>query len=439
MLNNVIKKISSRYFFFWVLIIFSLSKLLPILSTTNKLTYLVFFISVIVFIFRIINIIFIKKKITLNLIKIFTIVLFCFAILSYLVDANFSIEGLRNGREYITLATIFINFIVAFSFDENDNEINKIEFINKVSLIVLIFSFIYVFPNTIYSIITHNSRIYGFAVNVTTYSHFIIVAFACSLYLLLNNDNKKIKVLSLINLFLQLIMLIFTQQRNAYIGFFIGVIISILLMFFCNKTNNFLNFIKKNKNVIISLIILSILIIIIIFKFIPLNNLISKLKQMNTSGRVESWIIENNIFKKNNVFFGYGGSMHLKANEYIINHPNVYIRDELRSFLNVGWAHNIYLAFLYDFGIIGLGCLLIILISIIVYYIKFIVKNKNNDKYFNIIILMTFCIMPPLFIGFFDENMLINIYNLPNIMFIIFASFLGDKIVKKKISFNKRV
>lgn len=439
MLNNVIKKISSRYFFFLVLVLFSLSKLLPILSTTNKLTYLVFFISVIVFIFRIINIIFIKKKITLNLIKIFTIVLFCFAILSYLVDANFSIEGLRNGREYITLATVFINFIVAFSFDENDNEINKTKFINKISLVVLFFSFIYVFPNTIYSIVTHNSRIYGFAVNVTTYSHFVIVAFACSLYLLLNNDSKKIKKLAFINLFLQLIMLVFTQQRNAYIGFFIGVIISIFLMLFCNKTSNLLNFIKKNKKVIISSIILSILIIIIIFKFIPLNNLIYKLKQMNTSGRVESWIIENDIFKENNIFFGYGGSMHLKVNEYIINHPNVYIRDELRSFLNVGWAHNIYLAFLYDFGIIGLVFLLIILISVIVCYIKFIVKNKNNDKFFNIIILMTFCIMPPLFIGFFDENMLINIYNLPNIMFIIFGSFLGDKIVIKKISFNKRV
>lgn len=439
MLNNVIKKISSRYFFFWVLVLFSLSKLLPILSTTNKLTYLVFFISVIVFISRIINIIFIEKKVSFNLIKIFMVVLFCFAILSYLVDANFLIEGLRNGREYITLATIFINFIVAFSFDENDNEFNKVEFINKVSLVVLFFSFIYVFPNTIYSIITHNSRIYGFAVNVTTYSHFVIVAFACSLYLLLNNDNKKIKILAFINLFLQLIMLIFTQQRNAYLGFFIGVIASIVLLISCGRLFIFITCIKNNKKAIIISMILFILIILIIFRFIPLNNLIYKLKQMNTSGRVESWIIENDIFKENNIFFGYAGSMSLKAKEYILNNPNIYIRDEIMSFLNVGWAHNIYLAFLYDFGIIGLECLLIILISIVVYYIKFIFKNKNNDKYFNIIILMTFCIIPPLFIGFFDENILINIYNLPNIMFIIFASFLGDKKVIKNINFNNSV
>lgn len=421
-----IEKITSRYVLWSILCLYCIMKLIP--YTNNKRhTYYFFGVSAAVLIIRFIRdfakgTLFKKDKVTLT-----TYVIAFFAVLSYIVDSKLNINSLLFGREYISLATIVINLLAIFYVDKNDSNNNKRLYLNYLFYIILFFSIIYTLISLVYSIFYKMDRVSGLpGENVVFYSQFIILAIGAAVYTCYISKNKFIKYISIFSIVVHIIALFFTQQRNAYLGF----LVSIITIFFILKTTNklicFKDYIASNRKIVGILISIFIIILLAAMVSIKPHIILNKIFNINSSGRFNMWKYEIMCLLENNTILGFAGSALDKINEFYISHPDVKIDPADLDFIRIGQPHSIYMAFLCDFGIIGLIGIIVFLYLILKKYILFIKMAKNNDKLFIYALVGSFVIMPHFFMGFFDENMIVNFHNFPGAMFLICSSFLVD-------------
>lgn len=429
-LKTLIDCLSNRYYFWSILLFYNLVKLCPFVSILKISTYIMACVAFLYLGLKIIKNIYYNNFIKLSKIRILTIIIVFFAIISYIINLNFNDNNFLKGRDYVLLATYFINFFATFTICFRDNDFNKLKFINKTSNIIVIFSFIYGIASIIYTSIVNSDRINGFSSNVINYSQFVIVAFACSLYLSLQCNNK-FKRFYVINCFLQFVILIFNQQRNAYLGFFAGAVMIIYVLYKCNYINIIKKYLFNNKKIIVIALIFIVFLFALLVYFINLSAILIKFKDFTGSGRFGLWKAMLPCFFENNITFGYGGTTYHIVSNYLINNPIYNMSERHIEMLKLGYTHNIYLAVLFDFGFVGLCLIIVFIISLLKKLVNYY-KIHISDYEKSILFVIPFFIISPLVMGLFDENIITNFSNTSNTLFFIFASFLFENEYRKQ-------
>lgn len=228
---------------------------------------------------------------------------------------------------------------------------------------------------------------------------FSVVALITMLFrnFLLSEINKK----SVIMFIVIFIILITTQSRFAWLGFFLTTVYGTIICYiYSEKARNIL---RKR----FFIIIFSLLIGIALFYIMGLNNIFSNrisdisfsFFQNNEEGKLVSnsletrlfiWIVALNTFIHNPVF----GVGYLMFSEVSDNY-NVLPEFIFNVFVKGLDAHTTYLNFLCETGIIGLICFLIYIITIFRYSLKSIKLSKDiNELKVSIVLnLLVFFIM----------------------------------------------
>ena len=199
----------------------------------------------------------------------------------------------------------------------------------------------------------------SFFPNRNQFGSFMLIMIVATLYILINQKDKKYIFLLLIFM----INLILTMSRNAILG--MGLVLIFFILF------NLKDFCKKlsKKQIIIICCIIAVLIIVGIILLITIPEISDTINRLflrtytidPTSGRMKVWTNGIEIWQ-NNPLIGVGRFQAININETVYN-------SDLDQF------HNIYIETVVSYGIVGL----VGLAYIIVREIKK-VKNSQIDK-----------------------------------------------------------
>ena len=279
------------------------------------------------------------------------------------------------------------------------NKENTIAILKKELLIISNFfvALTFIFSSISFVLIILNKTLFtiqgakGFFENENALGISAALSFIITLYLIISSSSKKLKILYLINLLIQIPIILISGARSAL--FSLIVLIGVFIFI-------------KLKNIILRIIFLSIPCICAIITFTLKEDFLSTL----TSGRNELWTSAIVVIK-NNFLFGIGN---LDLVRQVSEARYIYLPG-----INLGGLHNIYLEVFTANGIFAFISLLVfILISLFHLFNRItVLKSKEDVKFY----LLSSLIVSILTINFFESTLLYII----SFISIIFWTYLG--------------
>jgi putative inorganic carbon (hco3(-)) transporter len=232
-------------------------------------------------------------------------------------------------------------------------------------------------------------QVFGLFGNVNYFAEYLIVPLPIAVSLFFASRNKFKKILLLIAILAMGTSLIVTFTRGSYLSF--GV--SLIFMFFVFLISRGKNFVKNNKKIFI---IILVAIIIITFLFVvptPLNKsgtVISKIKSRisvtqltqdsSYNRRIAIWKFTGMMIKDHPLLGSGIGTYKYNTLRY---QAEFFAQGENRSLYPHGFAdkaHNEYLQFWAELGIIGLGIFTWLIISYFWFGLKILRKIKDESR-----------------------------------------------------------
>jgi len=238
-------------------------------------------------------------------------------------------------------------------------------------------------------LITGRARIFGLFGNVGYFASYLILPLSLAIPLFFVSKNRNRKILLLIGILDMGTTLIITFTRSSYLA--LGV--SFIFMFLLFLLSRGKNFIKENKKL---LTILLIVIIIAAFLFIiptPLSKRgtviseikarisITKITNTFSSGRrVAIWKFTGMMIKDHPILGSGIGTYKYNTFRY---QAKFFKQGDNRSIYRYGYAekaHNEYLQLWAELGTIGLAIFLWLIISYFNYGIRYLKREKDEQK-----------------------------------------------------------
>lgn len=337
-----------------------------------------------------------------------------------------------NSNEVIINLFRWINVFVAFYIFCNSlyNERNPFFILTIIIVFGLIlellatYLMIFYFNNQRQYDFSIANRIVGLTANKNINAASIITKIPFVFYLFLTVKNEIIKFFSLILIFLSTFALIYIGSRASLISLTLVIIFySSFILIIGYRKNKLLKYIKQN----IAPIVVSILLGFSISYFsLGVNNSATfsnrlssiSVSQTSTALRLSYYKQAFNHFKEN-PFIGVGlGNWKVKSIDY---------DNKLMTSYTVQYhAHNDFLQFLAELGIVGTLIYLGLFISSFFINLKFLFKNDTNDKYFPLILILS------LGAYFIDSNLNFPYARVVNQ--IMFVSILTGTVLQKKLT-----
>lgn len=407
-------------------------------NDNNRFVQFAFFIySLIYFVYTIFK----DNKILLNKKYIFACLLFCSAIITFLINKTFDAMCIRS------LFMIIFNFVILLVCNPNDSKreivIDFANFALLVSAIATIYSIVSIAGAiTDFFKITNTGffqfdRLGGITGYSTSTGSMALCAIGCNIFIYFAIKQVEIGIFSkrglltyiFITSILQFIVVILCQSRSSMYSMIIGSILTTIFYIYYKGKNN-VNTKKIIKGISIGLVTIVIL-LFVLSRFITIRPI-----SFSDSNRFKIWQTFFQLIDKKNLLFGIGPTNFSKlCSEYyhkcLIEQQNLYnagivdteyVGDVIAS-IGGRLTHNEYVREIMLFGLVGLG----IFITYIVYVFC---KQKRifdiKGKTFNPFILAS----PILFITPLLEGCVENHFSITNspryfetLVFFVFCSF----------------
>jgi len=252
-------------------------------------------------------------------------------------------------------------------------------------------------------------QIFGLFGNVNYFAEYLIVPLSIAVPLFFISNNRIKKVLLLIGILSMGTTLIVTLTRGSYVAFAIALI----FMFFLFLLSGGKGIIKKNKKIILLLLTAVIIFTLLIIIPNPLNKpdtLFSKIKErisisQFTQGqsiirRFAIWKFTTPMIKDRPLLGSGLGTYKYNSLRY---QALFFEQGQNRSLYPYGFAskaHNEYLQFWVEIGIVGLAIFIWLMIAYFNYGIRYL-KRENNEQKKGIVIGLMGAVMAVLVDGMF--------------------------------------
>ena len=275
----------------------------------------------------------------------------------------------------------FLIVYIFYSFIKDEKDIKNY----FISIIVVAFIFTTVFIINFISAgydLMSNSRVRVSALtgNIEAATNFYVICFPLIISFLMYKKNSIYKTNAWLILIYSTVGLLLAMSRSAILG----IVFSAAIVFFILKRKRFYQFL---------FILMSIVIIFIVV--VPLNEIVTQLFRIEegVSYRDYLWLMAVDIIK-DNTLFGLGpGAYPYEMLNYYPFMLNDYLGKVFIFFadvsVSVNLAHNIFLVFFSEMGILGLATIIALPIIYFRIGIKTILKYKNDsrEKYYLIVAL----------------------------------------------------
>ncbi|MCW8806138.1 MAG: O-antigen ligase family protein [Ignavibacteriaceae bacterium] len=278
----------------------------------------------------------------------------------------------------------FIIAYIFYSFIKDEKDIKN--YFISIIVVAFIFTtvFIITFINEGYDLLAIISksrvRITALTGNVEAATNFFVISFPLIISFLMYMKKSISKTAAWLILFYSIIGLILAMSRSAILG----IAVSTAIVFFILKRKRFYQF-----------LFISISIVLIFIVVAPLNEIVTQLFRIEegVSFRDYLWLMAVDIIK-DNTLFGLGpGAYPYEMLNYYPFMLNEYLGKVFIFFtdvsVSVNLAHNIFLVFFSEMGILGLATIIALPIIYFRIGIKTILKYKNDSTgtYFLIVAL----------------------------------------------------
>ncbi len=278
----------------------------------------------------------------------------------------------------------FIIAYVFYSFIKDEKEMQN--YFISIIVVAVIFTTLFVstFINQGYDLISlfSNSRVRITALtgNIEAATNFYVISFPILISIFLYKKKSMVKAASLLLLLYLVIGLFLAMSRSAILG----IVVSTAIIFFMLKRKRFYQF-------LIFILVLALAFIVIE----PLNEIVTQLFRIEegVSFRDQLWLMAVNIIKDYPVFGLGPGAYRYELYNYFPFMLDDYVGRVFIFFADVSegvnLAHNIFLVFFSDMGILGLATIIALPVIYFRIGIKTMKKYKNEsaDKYYFIIAL----------------------------------------------------
>lgn len=283
-------------------------------------------------------------------------------------------------------AAFFLIAYIFYSFIKSETDIK--DYFVSIIVVTSIFTtlFIITFIGEGYDLIslvsTSRVRITALTGNIEAATNFFVISFPILIYYLIISRNSLSKKSIWMILLYSFMGLVLAMSRSAILG----IMLSTAIMFFMIRRKRFYQF------------LFSVLIVVLIFIVVsPLNDIITQLLRLEEGLSVRDylWLMTVNIIKDHPVFgLGPGAYPYELINYYPFMLDEYYGKVFLYfadSSLGLNLAHNIFLVFFSDMGLLGLATILMLPYIYFRIGIKTLIKYKNGSKesYYLIIALFT--------------------------------------------------
>lgn len=281
-------------------------------------------------------------------------------------------------------AAFFLIAYIFYSFIQNEGDMKN--YFTSIVVVAIIFTTVFIisFISEGYDIISIISksrvRITALTGNIEAATNYYVISFPLLISFLMYKKKSIGKTAAWLILFYSSIGLILAMSRSAILG----IAVSTAIVFFMLKRKRFYQF------------LLSISVIVLIFiVFDPLNEIATQLFRIEEGVSVRDylWLMAVNIIKDYPLFgLGPGAYPYEMLNYYpfmlndYFGQVFIYFADVSVS---VNLAHNIFLVFFSDMGILGLATIIALPVIYFRIGIKTIIKYKNESvgKYYLVIAL----------------------------------------------------
>lgn len=303
-------------------------------------------------------------------------ILIFFVFLSMTVATAFSHYVLLGIDQIIRTTLFFIIVYFIYSLVEDNSDIKLLLSTFVIVALIYTYTLLYGFAKENFDLIKLNlkqvDRVSNDYVNMNAIGSFFIIIIPMCLGYYLERKKGKLKLLLTIFLFITIVGLFISNSRAAFLGIFLG---AIFILYNLNR--------KILKKVIIVLIVLiPILFINPISEYIDIYFRLQRV----TTGRNIIWSVIFNIIKDNPIL-GVGPAatkFYLYPNlTYMIGSP----QEQFLAFhyheIEFGHAHNFYLFFWSDLGLLGLFTSLLLPFTYFkLGYISLKKYKKLNNEYY---------------------------------------------------------
>ncbi len=237
--------------------------------------------------------------------------------------------------------------------------------------------------------VTGRNKVFGLFGNVGYFAGYVIIPLSLAIPLFFVSKNRNRKILLLIGILAMGITLIVTFTRSSYLA--LGV--SLLFMFLLFLLSRGKSFIKENKKLFIFLLIVIILAVSLFIVPTPLNKpgtAISQIKgristsqltnDFSSSRRVTIWKCTWMMIKDHPILGSGIGTYKYNTLRY---QAEFFEQGDNRSIYPYGFAdkaHNEYLQLWAELGTIGLAIFLWLIIAYFIYGIRYLKREKNEQK-----------------------------------------------------------
>jgi O-antigen ligase len=302
-------------------------------------------------------------------------------IISMLVSSIFSLNFLR-GLEYIIKQIIFFTLIyILYSFIESNKQVKTYLYSLILAGVFLSISIIFVFLSSDVGLYLLQTQgwIYagGYFKNITAAGGILAVTTTLTFALLFNSKNEKqyLNKLLITGFVLQLIGILLTNSRAAFLGLAIGLG---FILYILNK--------KQFFRITITFALLLIFFIIIIPQFYETIEMFLRFERITNNPRSNLWTIASSIIG-DHMLWGVGPGM---FNEYMYEYlpvmRNTWAEVDIKFIseeASIGHAHNYFLFRFSELGLLGLLTAIVLPILFLYYGIKVIKYYKfvNRDIY----------------------------------------------------------
>ena len=297
----------------------------------------------------------IKSKTLLSLWVVFLAVNFLSLFFSFSFSASLA--------ELARLLTIFSMFLLGFMLIENNHDLTKLIKVIIFSSLVPAFSALWQLINGSGLKDANDLRVYGTFAHPNMLAFFLCLSIVLTVFIFLNNNRRKISsMLYTLLMILELILLIFTYTRGAWLVLGIFIIIIGLLHF--------------RKFLAISIVVFSLLYLVVTPFQMRVNSLITPDPYGSINWRLELWS-DAYSYMKNKPVLGHG-----------LGTASLVIADKRGPKLGSPEPHNDYLRLGLDAGFLGVTSYLLLVISLLVNLAKrYAWQQRPRLKMFNLFML----------------------------------------------------
>jgi len=237
--------------------------------------------------------------------------------------------------------------------------------------------------------ISGRNKIFGLFGNVGYFAGYLILPLSLAIPLFFVSKIRSRKILLLIGILTMGTTFIITFSRSSYLA--LGI--SLLFMFLLFLLSRGKRFIKENKKIIIFLLIVIIIVVSLFIIPTPLSkkgSVISAIKarislktlknEFTSGGRIAIWKFTGMMIKDRPILGSGIGTYKYNTLRY---QAKFLEQEDNRSIYGYGWAdkaHNEYLQLWAELGIIGLAIFLWFIITYFNYGIRYLKREKDEQK-----------------------------------------------------------